>query len=213
MTVPAIPEIKTIALARIELAETNPNSMDPEKYTLLVRAISEVGFVQPVLVRPVRDRFKLIDGEHRVRAARELGMEYVPCVIGTGDLVNDEQAAVTQIAMGRLRGDLDLAAVGRTMEGLLSSGWSMPELTLTGFSEDEIADLLEAARSATEDVLAGSDTTLPDTSDIPLRPFVLEITFASRAEYTKARKGLKRAAGSGGELSDGLLKLLGEDHA
>jgi ParB-like chromosome segregation protein Spo0J len=209
MTVPAIPEIKTIALARIELAETNPNSMDPEKYALLVRAISEVGFVQPVLVRPVRDRFKLIDGEHRVRAARELGMEYVPCVIGTGDLVNDEQAAVTQIAMGRLRGDLDLAAVGRTMEGLLSSGWSMPELTLTGFSEDEIADLLEAARSATEDVLAGSDTTLPDTSDIPLRPFVLEITFESRASYTAAKRGLKRAAGSG-ELSEGLLRLLGE---
>lgn len=207
-----LPEIKNVVLAEILAADHNPNSMDPEKYALLVNAIREVGFVQPVLVRQKGAQYELIDGHHRVRAARDLGMEYVPCVIGTGDLATDEQAAVTQIAMGRLRGDLDLAAVGRTMEGLLSNGWSMPELTLTGFSEDEIADLLEAARSATEDVLTGSDTTLPNTSDIPLRPFILSISFASRAEYQIARKGLKRASGPGGELSDGLLHLIGEDH-
>ena len=214
MTAPSIPEIKNIQLDQLVESVSNPNSMDPEKYALLVQAIREVGFVQPVLVRPQRVGSKhiIIDGHHRVRAARELGMKYVPCVIGTGDLATDEQASVTQIAMGRLRGELDLAAVGRTMDGLLTSGWSMPELTLTGFSEGEIADLLEAARSATEDVLAGSDTTMPDTSDVPLRPFVLEITFSSRTEYTKARKGLKRVAGAGGELSDALLRLLGEEH-
>jgi ParB/RepB/Spo0J family partition protein len=202
-------EIKTLPVADIAEAENNPNAMPQERFDLLVEAIREVGFLQPVLVRKAAAGYVLIDGHHRVRAALKLGLTEVPCVVAAGSLDDDDLAAATQIAMGRLRGDLDLAVVGRTMNDLVGKGWTIDDLALTGFSVDEVGHLLDAAKLDTESMLAGADATLP-APEKPLRPFVLEITFARREDYVAARKGLKHAAGKGGELADGLLHLLGE---
>jgi ParB/RepB/Spo0J family partition protein len=52
-------------------------------------SISEKGLLQPIRVRPLRERpegkFKVSFGDHRLQACKELGWKTIPSIIGTGD--------------------------------------------------------------------------------------------------------------------------------
>ncbi|GAA1272561.1 ParB/RepB/Spo0J family partition protein [Kitasatospora nipponensis] len=55
---------------------------DEEKLAELVASIKAVGLLQPVVVRQVgAERFELIMGERRWRAAREAGLEQIPAIV------------------------------------------------------------------------------------------------------------------------------------
>lgn len=70
----------------IEDIQINPlqprRSFDPVEMEELVSSIDEHGILQPLVVRRVApDRYELIAGERRLRAAKQLGWEKVPCVV------------------------------------------------------------------------------------------------------------------------------------
>lgn len=54
---------------------------DDERLEELARSIRNNGIVQPLLVRRVDDRYELIAGERRWRAAQKAGLEKVPVVV------------------------------------------------------------------------------------------------------------------------------------
>lgn len=198
----------TIEVGKISEAENNPNVMEPERFNLLVKAIKKIGFVQPILVRKViGGGYEVVDGHHRLKAAKEIGLAEVPCVVAD---IGHEQAKAVQVGMNRLRGELDLTKVGAGMSELLDAGWSIDDLTLTGFTLEEIGSLVESIRSTTEDVLRGADASVPENDDKPIKPFLIELTFSRREDMMLAKKKLKHAAGKGGDLADGLLNLIGE---
>ena len=60
---------------------------DQEALAELVHSLREVGLLQPVVVRPVgEDRYELIMGERRWRAAQEAGFTTIPAIVrDTGD--------------------------------------------------------------------------------------------------------------------------------
>lgn len=69
---------------------------DEEAMAELVHSISEIGLLQPVVVRPVdgpgEDRFELIMGERRWRATQQAGLETIPAIVretGDDDLLRD----------------------------------------------------------------------------------------------------------------------------
>lgn len=202
--------IKNLPLAWLEADPANPNHMTPEQKEALVRAIKTHGFLQPCLVRRLDpERFMIIDGHHRAEAAQAAGLSEVPCVIVDTDA---QAAAVLQIGMNKLRGELNLGEVAKVIADLDAQGWSVPDLTLTGFSEDEITTLLKAAQPATEEEVLegasmGEDREEPEATD-PGGPFELVIPFATKDELQRAKRGLRRAAGKGRELGEGLLSLL-----
>ena len=71
--------IVQIALDRIDKNPYQPRSeFDPVALDELKRSIQEKGIIQPVTVRRVEQRFQLISGERRVRAAREAGLTHIP---------------------------------------------------------------------------------------------------------------------------------------
>lgn len=201
------PTIIKVPLSALRERDANPNHMEPEQFALLVEAIRRVGFLQPVLVRDSEDgTYEIVDGAHRARAAAEVGMVEVTAVVTD---VDDNDASALQIGMNRMRGELDLGEVARQVASLSDAGWTVAELTLTGFSTEELDDLLKAARPEAADLMDQSFST-PDTEeDKPLKPFLLELTFETKDDLQQAKRGLKRAAGKGRELSDGLLRLLG----
>jgi ParB-like chromosome segregation protein Spo0J len=186
---------------------SNPNRMSDAVYKLLVEAMRKVGFVQPVLVMPVGGRIQIIDGVHRVRAARELGLKEVTAIVITPQ---QAQERAIQVGMNRMRGDLDLGAVSETVDYLRGEGWSLDDLTLTGFEREELSAMLASVNALGDDVLAGSNAALPDNTEAAPKPFVIELLFATRAELTKAKKGLRKAAGGGKhvDLAQGLLRLI-----
>jgi len=74
----------------IDKIEPNPNQprkhFDKDKLQCLAESIAEKGVIQPLLVtRAKRNRYSLIAGERRLRAARMAGQDEVPVVVMDSD--------------------------------------------------------------------------------------------------------------------------------
>jgi ParB family chromosome partitioning protein len=71
----------------LELSQIDPNPFEPrerepdESLAELVDSIKEKGIVQPIVVRRKKDRFELICGGRRLRAARMAGLSEVQAVV------------------------------------------------------------------------------------------------------------------------------------
>jgi hypothetical protein len=203
-----IPDTVLLALREIADPAENPNAMPDDRFALLVNEIREAGFLQPVLVRSLSGGgYEVVDGVHRLRAARSLGMEHVPCV--RVDL-SDARASLVQIGMNKLRGELDLSAVARTVADLANLGTGRDELTLTGFTTEELDDMIRLASGADLDPLAGMQGDAPPADEPPPveKPFTMELRFETAAELKRAKAGLRKAGGKGSDLGAGLLRLL-----
>jgi len=63
----------------------NKNKMGAQYFAALKANLANphIGFTQPVLVRPNpdnKDQWMIVDGEHRWKAAKEIGYETIPCI-------------------------------------------------------------------------------------------------------------------------------------
>jgi len=78
---------QSAGLAQIPVEQISPNPYQPRKtfndasIEELARSIREHGIVQPLVVSRAGDRYKLIAGERRFRAAQRAGLRVVPVVI------------------------------------------------------------------------------------------------------------------------------------
>src|SRR5204863_3304300 len=71
--------------APVASLEPNPyqprSAVDAARLAELAASIRESGMVQPILVRPQGERFQIIAGERRWRAAQQAGLATVPVVV------------------------------------------------------------------------------------------------------------------------------------
>jgi len=76
-------ELRTLSIATIQPGRYQPrHAMDPERLDDLAASIKAQGVIQPVVVRAVaRDRYELIAGERRWRAAQKAGLTEIPALI------------------------------------------------------------------------------------------------------------------------------------
>jgi ParB-like chromosome segregation protein Spo0J len=173
----------------------------------LVKAVKKVGFLQPIVVRPVDDNYyEIVDGVHRARAAGMAGMTKVPCVV-IDDCTADSAIAV-QIGMNRMRGELDLSRVADGLVELLAAGWPVGDLLVTGFGEAEIADLLAATKAEEVEIPPEASDDSPEKPD---KEWILEVSFMTRKGMMAAKKELKKQAGKEELLGEVLLRVLAED--
>jgi hypothetical protein len=69
----------------------NPNEMTKKEAALLQKSIQEVGFIDPPqVVQMDSGKFFVVGGEHRARAAMELGMRTIPVDVLQGDKWQDQ---------------------------------------------------------------------------------------------------------------------------
>ena len=134
---PNLTELVTRKIADLIQSGHNPRTHSEGQVAQIAASIAEFGFTNPVLID---ERNTIIAGEGRVRAAKKARMTTVPCVVLTG--LTDAQRAAYVIADNKLA---------------LNAGWDEMKLqaefdrifeldydfNLTGFSEVEVAALLE----------------------------------------------------------------------
>jgi ParB family chromosome partitioning protein len=69
----------------VPIEDIDPNPNQPRQVIgdlrELVASIREKGILEPILVRPRGSRFQIIAGERRFRAASEVGLAEIPCVV------------------------------------------------------------------------------------------------------------------------------------
>jgi ParB family transcriptional regulator, chromosome partitioning protein len=104
-TVPEPPELAQPAATEvteslpIDSIERNPlqprRVFEPERLAELAQSIRANGIVQPLVVRKAGDKFQLVAGERRWRAAKIAGLERVPVVVR--DIPDDRLLEITLI--------------------------------------------------------------------------------------------------------------------
>jgi ParB family transcriptional regulator, chromosome partitioning protein len=79
------PEALTTTEVPVATLDPNPfqprSTMAPERLAELTESIRVSGIVQPILVRRLGERFQIVAGERRFRAAQQLGLTTVPVVV------------------------------------------------------------------------------------------------------------------------------------
>lgn len=79
---------EAVAYIPIEKIIPNPNqprkTFTPEKLNELVSSIKENGIVQPIVVIQKIDKYEIVVGERRFRAAKAAGLKDAPCIIKKG---------------------------------------------------------------------------------------------------------------------------------
>jgi ParB family transcriptional regulator, chromosome partitioning protein len=74
-------------IEKVRLVDIIPNPFQPRKrfgeakMEELVNSLREKGIIQPILVRPKHDKFEIIAGERRWRAAQQLELDEVPVIV------------------------------------------------------------------------------------------------------------------------------------
>lgn len=211
-----------------ELPGTNPNVMTEEEYAALRESIrvareereenptlpSGDRDLQPILVRRFLGpgpkggtvaRYQVVDGWHRARAHRDLGYPEVEAVV-RGEWSEDE-ARAWRLALNKNRGHLELRRVADELAHLTLSS-ALPDLpAMTGYAEEEIAELLRAV-SARDEVQPVGDLPgeLPEEEEPEAAGATLEIVLRDKRTRGRMMRALRKVGG--GDLGEGLEALV-----
>ena len=141
--VPARESPGTVDIDRIQPGRYQPRTkMDAASLDELAASIKAQGLIQPILVRPAgADRYELIAGERRWRAARIAGLGEVPVVVRD---VPDQAALAMSLIENIQREDLNPLEEAQGVQRLVS------EFKLT---HQEAADAIGRSRAATTNLL------------------------------------------------------------
>ena len=133
----------TLPVSRIRPGKYQPRTkMDQQALAELAASIRSQGLMQPLLVRPVeRDRYELIAGERRWRAAQMAGLEEVPAVVRE---VADEAALAMSLIENIQRENLNPMEEAAGIQRLVE------EFKMT---HEQAADAVGRSRSATTTLL------------------------------------------------------------
>ena len=203
-------EIKQAVLSSLQEDTDNANQMPASVLKQLADNIKKLGFWQPILVHlPEKGgKFQIVDGHHRAKAARMAGLESVPVIVWDG---TDEMRRGFAVSMNKLRGELNLSAVQRVLSEMSDAGLDTEDLMVTGYTEQEIDAMVNMARQvATDDDAMENGSATPERAKpAPPDPSEMKtLTFSLNGEdFAFVRKALRKAAGKGGSLADGLLVL------
>lgn len=135
--------LRDLSVSQIEPNPHQPRGFfDEEALVSLTASISELGVLQPVLVRPLgQDRYELIAGERRWRAAKRAGLQSIPCVVRRiDDTASLEQAVVENLHRQDLNPLEEAAAYQQLIEDFQ-------------LSHDDVARRVGKSRSAVSNTL------------------------------------------------------------
>jgi ParB family chromosome partitioning protein len=133
----------TLPVARIRPGRYQPRTkMDQQALAELAASIRSQGLMQPLLVRPVdRDRYELIAGERRWRAAQMAGLDEVPALVRE---VPDDAALAMSLIENIQRESLNPMEEAAGIQRLVD------EFKMT---HEQAADAVGRSRSATTNLL------------------------------------------------------------
>lgn len=132
-------DLKWISVDQIVPNPDNPNQEDEATFELLKDEIAEVGFIDPVQVVPIEDgMYMLLGGEHRWRAAKELGHDEIPCALLTDAAFQERDLRrFILVRLNVIKGKLDPEKFLRLYKELKEKYGEEPMQRLLGYSNSK----------------------------------------------------------------------------
>ena len=154
------------ALTEISINAIDPNPEQPrrrfaaEELEKLVRSIQRHGVLQPIVVRRAGDRFELVVGERRWRAARAAGLSAIPAVVA--DIAAPDRLEIALVENVQ-RHDLNAIELAHAFRALCESGATHEEIgQRVGLDRSTVSNnlrLLELSRDIQQDIEESRVTT------------------------------------------------------
>jgi ParB family chromosome partitioning protein len=140
----------SVGFAEVELSEIAPNPQQPrvrfdeESLGELAASITEVGVLQPIVIRPGEPEgtYVLIAGERRLRAAAAAGLTSIPAVIRSAE--SDERYLTEALIENVQRKDLSALEEAAAYRNLLED---------FGMTHEQVAARVGKSRSAVTNTL------------------------------------------------------------
>jgi ParB family chromosome partitioning protein len=162
----------------IPLEDIDPNPNQPRQalgdLSELVASIREKGVLEPILVRPRGSRFQIIAGERRYRAASELGLAEIPCIVRE---TNDAEMMELALIENLQRKDLSAFEEADGLKVLAET---------YGYTHEQMAEKIGRSRTSITETL--SLTAMPEDvrelcrlADIHSKSLLLQIVRQSDA--------------------------------
>lgn len=189
----------TIQDVRLDLIDPDPSqprkSHDPEALQRLADTIKSNGVEQPIRVRPSNDRWVIVHGERRWRAAMLAGLEAVPCIVEVAQ-ESKSNLRLRQLTENCAREELAPLELAAAIELSISEdGLTAAQVAqVVGLSEGHVSKL-RVIRKASADIQQGVQRG--------------ELSIAAAYELAKASDSLEQQANTAGQspvrLSQGAL--------
>lgn len=129
-------EIVQISTTKIVPSPNQPRKIFAEDGILrLADSIKQYGIIQPLVVRQSGEYYELIAGERRLRAAKELNLPSVPCIISQ---VTEEKSAEISIIENIIRENLNIFEQASAIESLIDT---------YGLTQEQVAEKLSVSQS------------------------------------------------------------------
>lgn len=191
-------------LEKLNPYANNPRTHSDEQISQLAASFIQFGMVNPLLVD---SEAGLIAGHGRLEAAKLIGLKEVPVIVL--DHLTEDQKRAYVIADNKLAENAgwDKALLAQELEKLMENEF---DIGLTGFSDDEIAQLLS---NAEDDLADGFDESEgeednseeADTTCV-IGPYRMVI---AREDYMRWHDALRAAVGFGAdEIKNEILRRL-----
>lgn len=137
--------IQKIKIESLKPAEYNPRKdlkPEDEEYQKIKKSITEFGYVAPIIIN---SNMTVIGGHQRLKVLKEIGYTEVECVVV--DLDQKKEKALN-IALNKISGDWDNDKLEELLAELKQTDIDMD---ITGFSFDEVDEILKDITGSKED--------------------------------------------------------------
>jgi len=134
--------LKEEKFAEVDIEQLRPNPhqprtrFDPASIEELSRSIQKAGILQPIVVVPEEDHYRIIIGERRWRASQKIGLKRVPVLIRT---MGEEKQMEASLIENLQREDLNPVEIARAYHKMIE------ELSLT---QEDVAEKVGKDRTS-----------------------------------------------------------------
>ena len=134
-------EVTEIEIEKLFVGECNVRK-EKRDLTELVNSIKEKGVLEPVIVRPVGEKYEVIVGSRRFEASKLAGLSKVPAIIKE---MSDKEAILTSLMENVQRENLEPEEEALAYQKLIKILGSIRKVAKSiGKSESSIREILEA---------------------------------------------------------------------
>ena len=172
----------------LPIGDVIPNKNQPRKnfdeqsLATLAESIKNLGIFQPIVVRRQKDKYQIVAGERRYRAALMVGLETVPVVVKN---YNTEEMTEVALVENLQREGLDPIEEALAYQGLMNTYKQTQEMISArlGRSRSYIANmmrLLKLAASVQKDLIEGDLTVGQARPLLALRSAAQQVEAAER---------------------------------
>jgi ParB family transcriptional regulator, chromosome partitioning protein len=207
-----LPGIQEVPIAQIEPNPFQPRAhFDEESLAGLTASIRELGVLQPILVRDLgSDRYAIIAGERRWRAAKRAGLQYIPVIVrDVSDAMTLQHALVENLHRDDLNPLEEAAAYQQLIEDFHMTQEAVAQRV--GKSRSAVANLLRLFQLppqvqrlvADGQVSAGHAKAILSTPDRAFQEALARRIVAEGLTVRDTEEAVRKRNGGGGAPAEG----------